>query len=257
MRVLRCQSGERGGLRDAGRNTQAQRAFEFSVPTGIFCGLSSATIIDCRILECQTNDGAGLFLDPSDAVVDRCMFSGNVAERGGGIWSGWGKAEIKNCVITGNGAVHGAGVCFGGPGTNRLFGCTVAANLAGVEGGGIYAINPLLLERCIVWDNCSFTGVGEIWCDEADVRCSDIDTTGVRPYAPVEYDEDCVYTDPQFCLAAPCGWHTEGDWSLDAASICLPQNSPCGELIGALGRGCGATPATETTWGAIKAMFRE
>jgi hypothetical protein len=223
---------------------------------GIFCGLSSPTIVDCRIVECQASDGGGLSLDPFDGVVDGCVISGCMAERGGGIWFGWGEAEIRNCVITGNGAGLGAGVCFGGPGSNRLIGCTVAANLCGANGGGIYAMNPLLLERCIVWGNCSMFGADEIRCGDADIRCSDIDQTGVQANGTITYDEDCVYTDPMFCLPAACGWHNEGDWSLDAASICLPQGNPCGELIGALGQGCGVTPAAVTTWGAIKAMFR-
>ncbi len=224
---------------------------------GIFCSLACPTIVDCRIIECQVEgDGGGLALIVFEGIVDGCVIAGNLAERGGGIWFEWGEPEIKNCVITGNGAPLGAGVCFGGPGSNRLIGCTVAANLGGEDGGGIYAMNPLLLEKCVVWGNCSFFGADQIRCGDAEVRCSDIDTTGVQANGTITYDEDCVCTDPMFCLASPCGWHTDGDWSLNAASICLPEHSPCGVLIGALGQGCGTTPATRSTWGAIKAMYR-
>jgi hypothetical protein len=212
---------------------------------GVFCGLSDPTIVDCRILECQAGaDGGGLALIVFSGVVDGCVISGCVAERGGGIWFMMGEAEIENCVITGNGGAQGGGVCFGGPGPNRLAGCTVSANWAGEDGGGILAINPLFLERCIIWDNCSWTGVDEIWCWDADMACSDIDTTGVRPHAPVNYDAGCIYIDPRFCLPVGCGWTTEGDWSLDASSLCLAENSPCGQLIGALGQGCGGPTPT-------------
>jgi hypothetical protein len=225
---------------------------------GIYCGVSSPTIADCRILECQAvSDGGGLGLDVFEGVVEHCVISGCLAERGGGIWFSLGEPEISSCVITGNGAPRGAGVCFGGPGTNRLTGCTVTANLCGDFGGGIYAVNALFLERCIIWGNCSFSDGEEIWCGDADILCSDVDRSGVQANGTVTYDADCVDTDPKFCQAAACGWHTEGDWSLDAASLCLPANSPCGGLIGALGQGCGTTPVREASWGAIKAMFRQ
>jgi hypothetical protein len=59
--------------------------------------------------------------------------------------------------------------------------------------------------------------------------------------------------DPLFCGAEI------GDYTLDAASPCLPGNHPggmdCG-LIGARGLGCGATPVAETTWGRVRALFR-
>ena len=46
------------------------------------------------------------------------------------------------------------------------------------------------------------------------------------------------------------------DYSLQRASPCAPENNPeCG-LIGAWPVGCGSTPVEESTWGAIKGMFR-
>jgi hypothetical protein len=48
------------------------------------------------------------------------------------------------------------------------------------------------------------------------------------------------YGDPLFCAPAPCEESptTNGMYSLMAESPCLPEHSPCGELIGALGVGC-------------------
>ena len=59
--------------------------------------------------------------------------------------------------------------------------------------------------------------------------------------------------DPLFCL--------EHNWwepySLHEGSPCLPENSPCGELVGAFGQGCEAVTSIESTsWGAIKALYR-
>mgnify|MGYP000893591640 CR=1 FL=1 len=216
-----------------------------SLGAGIACSLSSPTISDCCIYECYSfSDGGGLGFVVFEGVVERCLIAGCYAERGGGVWVQVGESEIRDCVITGNFAQDGGGICFGGTGPNRLFGSTVAANFA-VFGGGILAANPLLLDKCVVWDNCTFGGDGdEIWCGRSEIRCSDIDRTGVYSGYPVGYDEYCIFTNPLFCRGVSCGQTTDGDWQLDAASPCLPQHSPCGELIGALGQGCGGTAPT-------------
>lgn len=58
-----------------------------------------------------------------------------------------------------------------------------------------------------------------------------------------------ICEDPLFC--AP----DQNDFTLDCASPCAAENNPeCGQ-IGAWSVGCGATPAVETTWGALKELF--
>ena len=218
---------------------------------GIICSPSSPTIVNCRILNCRADsDGGGLALIVFYGVLDGCVVSGNSLTsaygRGGGIWFEWAgtlEADLRNCVITGNRADRGAGICFGGSGPNRMTNCTITANVCTDRGGGIYAVNPLVLERCIVWGNCGPADGAEIR-GSGTIRCSDIDTTGVLATPGFTYDEACIYTDPSFCAANPCGLHTLGDWTLDAASACLPGLSPCGEQIGALGLGCGAPTPT-------------
>jgi hypothetical protein len=57
--------------------------------------------------------------------------------------------------------------------------------------------------------------------------------------------------DPLFCDP------DVGDFRLKDCSPCAPaQNPDCG-LIGAWPVGCGGTPVDQTTWGALKALFRE
>lgn len=58
-----------------------------------------------------------------------------------------------------------------------------------------------------------------------------------------------ICEDPLFC--AP----DQNDLNLDCASPCTAENNPgCGQ-IGAWPVGCGATPAVEATWGALKELF--
>ncbi len=231
---------------------------------GILSGASAPTIVNCRIVSCEAGVGAGLALMVFDGVVDRCLLSGNNATAsyngGGGVEFLGGSGEIRDCVIAGNSAPKGGGIYFNASG--RITGCTIAGNLATEDGGGIWTVAwPLELERCILWGNCAWDDGDEVFCRTENIlcECCAVDSTGVVTLMgpDPEYDEDCVFVDPLFCDPAPCGLTTDGDWRLDTNSLCLPENSPCAELIGALGQGCGDTPAIETTWGAIKALYRE
>jgi hypothetical protein len=122
---------------------------------GIFCGLASIAIVNCRFEGCEASaDGGGLYLIVFDGIVDRCVFSGNSAHYGGGIFYQYGSAAITNCVIEENMATGGGGVCIQGAAENRLYGCTIVGNgCYGAGGGGIRVDQHLRLERCIVWDN--------------------------------------------------------------------------------------------------------
>lgn len=61
--------------------------------------------------------------------------------------------------------------------------------------------------------------------------------------------EGNICADPLFCDPE------NGDLRLQEDSPCGPGGD-CG-LMGAWPIGCGGTPVTETTWGAVKALFRE
>ncbi len=203
---------------------------------GICCRVTNPTISDCRILDCRADsDGGGVYFFVLEGHLQRCVISGNFAGgSGGGISERYGVASIEDCVIVGNTAMTGGGgVCFCGTGSNTIQGCTVSGNFSQWSGGGIWTANPAYLDRCIVWGNSSGSDPSELDVRQhADALCCAIDTTGVEENQLVAYDPYCVYTDPLFC--AP----SIGDFTLQAASPCLPEHSPCGLLIGALEQGC-------------------
>ena len=62
-----------------------------------------------------------------------------------------------------------------------------------------------------------------------------------------------ISEDPLFC--GP----DNGDLTLQDCSPCAPFSppNPEGDLIGAWPVGCGGTPTTRSTWGGVKALFRE
>jgi hypothetical protein len=61
-----------------------------------------------------------------------------------------------------------------------------------------------------------------------------------------------ISEDPLFCDPG------SGDFTLQECSPCAPFSPPNPEcdLIGAWPVGCGGTPTVESTWGALKALFR-
>jgi hypothetical protein len=205
---------------------------------GINCLVASPTIVGCRISDCWADYGGGVYLGFGAVLLDRCVISGNSANLyGAGIAAEFGNPEITNCLITGNWGLNGGGVAFPGAGpSRRLTGCTITGNLASY-GGGVQSYWTVELDRCIVWDNSAFLEWDELDVGLAEIRCSDVDSTGVHPDGVV-YDPDCLFTNPMFCNPSA------SDWTLHADSPCLPEHSPCGELIGALGVGCGLPTPT-------------
>jgi hypothetical protein len=70
---------------------------------------------------------------------------------------------------------------------------------------------------------------------------------------PDETGLDCnISVNPLFC-----GESHADSYYLQSASPCTAANNACGVFIGALPVGCGATAAELSTWGTIKAQYRE
>jgi hypothetical protein len=67
------------------------------------------------------------------------------------------------------------------------------------------------------------------------------------------YYTDVIFDDPLYCDDA------QSDYRLCEDSFALPENNAWVEQLGALGAGCPpcGTPVEESTWGAVKALFRQ
>lgn len=131
--------------------------------------------------------------------------------------------------------------------------CTIAGNTShGPYPGGLgLSYSYANVYRTIFWGNCGypwgdFNGDGSFTC--CDVG-SGVNTQGIQFNGPQ------VYADPFFCAPLPCNVLAGGDYYLASNSPCLPGVSPCHELIGALGQGCGAVPVEGTSWGRIKERY--
>jgi hypothetical protein len=123
-------------------------------------------------------------------------------------------------------------------------------------GGGVYCLAAVALERCII---ARSTQGEAITCASTDVTliCCDLYGNEGGDWSGCisdQYGVDGNFSaDPLFCLDD----NPDEPYSLREGSPCLPENSPCGDLVGAFGQGCGpASPVEAASWGAIKSMFR-
>jgi parallel beta-helix repeat protein len=239
---------------------------------GVACEGSSPVIVGCAIIgnTLSGGSGGGIFCFSGSApTISGCVISGNevTAGSGGAISCSNSAPSIENTIITGNHtALSGGGLALYFDSTPSLINCTLAGNRSDMRGGGIlsaYGSDPMVT-RTIIRENCASEGnevaLGEGGSDGAiTLTCSAIDSSGITGDGSIVYQGSQVFDDPLFCGPASCesAPSAAGEYTLDLNSPCLPSNSPCGELIGALGEGCGVPGATEvTTWGGIKSRFR-
>jgi hypothetical protein len=227
---------------------------------GVAVFTAGITLVSCTIMGNEADGvGGGLYEQGGwGSVIEDCVIAGNTADDGGGARLGGSDCTLTDCLIWDNAAM-GPGEGGGGGGVllngGALVGCTVVGNMAYSDGGGVAAefVSSAQVIRCLIADNLGGAGVACATATDGMVlTCCDVhgnvggeyglhmtDQTGIRD----NVSEDPLFCDPAF------------DFSLDAASPCLPENSSCGMLMGARGQGCDS-PVERATWGAVKALFR-
>jgi hypothetical protein len=164
-------------------------------------------------------------------------------------------------VITGNFAQYGGGIYLRGQ-MAEIRSTTISGNRATNRGGGVRLMDgaTLVLNRSILWGDCAGSG-NEIHTDagsSVEIFCCALDPAGITGDGSVEFSGEQIHEDPLFCEPMPCDAAPTdvGDYSVAGASPCLPGNSPCGQLVGALGVGCHPVATEAISWGRIKAGFR-
>lgn len=232
---------------------------------GLACELSSEpTITDCVFSGNWAGTGAGLYCRESSPTLENVAFLNNRAwatsdYNGGGVTLSTGSCpSLTNVTLAGNTAYLGGAMYCWGNSNPHLVNVTIVGNSAMVGGGGIHSADSAPeLENTIVAFNsggapitCSGTGA-------ALLTCSDVYGNSGGDWVGCIADQHGLSgnfsEDPLFCLEENPG----GPYSLHEGSPCLLENSPCGELVGAFGEGCGPiSPVEDASWGAIKAMYR-
>ena len=168
-------------------------------------------------------------------------------------------ASIMGFAITGGLSGNGGGMICRNVSSPTITNCTFSGNEAGNDGGGMFCCSssPTLMD-CII----AFSAQGEaVYCFDAEsypiLTCCDVYGNAGGDWVGCIADQFGVSgnfsADPLFCMDD----NPEVPYSLHEGSPCLPESSPCGQLVGAFGLGCGPVSAVEDmTWGAIKTMYR-
>jgi len=228
---------------------------------GVHCQEGSPTFINCRFehnaaLGYAGGGGVGVVYGQSPRF-DHCSFIGNTANSGGAcVMFEGGSAEFANCVFRDNAANIGGGFASGGGATAAFDHCTFTNNEGRSRGSGLSVdyVGTVALSHSIVTFNIGGAGVH---CGDgsASLTCCDVfgneggDWVGcIADYAGIDGN---LSLDPLLC-----DW-PGGDLHLQLGSPCAPEYNPACGLIGALPVGCGQTPVERTTWGRLKAVFRE
>ncbi len=229
---------------------------------GMFCGTgSSPTLTDVLFSANQAGEGGGgMWCEGASPVLLRVSFWGNLAYQGGGLHCENQAAPIlTDCTFSENSAEIGGGAVYCDNSSPTLANVTASGNSSPL-GAGMYCSNgssPVLTNSII-----AFGGQGEaVYCYDAGsdptLTCCDVYGNAGGDWVGCIAGQNGVNGNfseaPLFCLDdAP-----DRPYSLHEGSPCLPENSPCGELVGAFGPGCGpVSPVESMSWGAIKVMFR-
>ncbi|MCP4546753.1 MAG: T9SS type A sorting domain-containing protein [bacterium] len=215
------------------------------------------TITNCQFEGNSSMDGGAVYLRTTGLRILDSRFMNNYAQQHGGamffytVYNVFEDHIMSGCLLVDNRAEGDGGALYSSVGVVELQNFTFANNQCDGFGSAIYAdISHLKLRNSLITsDSCNSI----IGCSENDNVIAD---GCVNIYAPVgdcwaacpEGEEGVngnISLDPLYCDSEA------GDYRLDAASPCLPDNNDCGVLIGALGEGCDDTPVLLSLFTAI------
>lgn len=218
-------------------------------------GRWSVDISSCEFLEndAGTRGGALTVWGNVGEFVDlaNCLFADNTAPSGGAIADLGGVWTLSGSVFSRNSAEIGGAIYMNCWGPWHLDGCTFVWNTAATGAAISWGwSDSRTLERLII----AFSSGGPaVACQEGQPTFRHSLAFGNTAGDSLCGSLDGMLSDdPLFCGAL------EDDFTLCVNSPCLPENNAWGELVGALGEGCGEcySGIQERTWGRIKAGFK-
>jgi predicted outer membrane repeat protein len=256
------------------------RAFRYATGEGEDARLEAVTIRGGSAEAGAPMDRGGALLIAAEAIptIVDCVFEENRAVRGGAVHSARGYPSFLRCTFRGNVASHSGGaLAFGDNSFPTITACTFLANQAD-DGGAISSEwSALTVTGCTFARNRGSLGSSlALWlassasvtntimafsefgrpvdCEDSNLWISCCDAFGNEGgdweacLSGMLGHDGNIAADPIFCDLE------QADLRLSAGSPCLPTGE-C-DRMGAWPAGCGATPATPLSWGALKALFR-
>lgn len=207
------------------------------LPAGVTLRSSAGRADAVTIDALAAGRGIACMGNASAARLEGITITGGSAEgQGGGVLLVSGALRIQDAVIAGNFAAEGGGIAVQAGALLELTGATLVANSATVAGSacGIFG-GSALVERTLIALNMGVTAFACLGGGSLSFACSDEygNAGGIGEEILFSAGAGDFSADPGFCDAG-----TE-DWSLGQGSPCLPAESPCSLLVGALAQGCG------------------
>ncbi|MEE8571739.1 MAG: choice-of-anchor D domain-containing protein, partial [Gemmatimonadota bacterium] len=214
---------------------ELDRAFEFVSNEG-----AAATVRGFKIVNGRADRGGAIYMHDSSPTIMDCVFADNAAGAvgGGAIYCESGASpEIRGCTFYDNASDSIGGairISFASP---SISGCTIVRNGAPFGGGvacngSTFSIANSIIAFSTFGGAIDCAGVGT----PSILHCCVFSNAGGDSLCG-DY-QDNLFVDPLLCDMAA------RDLTLCENSPCLPAASPWGELIGALGQGCGACGST-------------
>lgn len=213
-------------------------------------------IEDCTFLRCRGGIGAQGF--NGTVQIARCTFvECETPVGGGGIGLGGGNsmALIEDnlfwkCGVTGGGS-SGGGIRVGQPclvRRNTLFECFGGSSVGGMSvSASTFSLtftNNVVVGS--IGPGAAVRGVAGISTGDCNVFFNNPGGNAVGyVLGPRDRDIDPLFCDP-----------VNGDFTVNAASPCLPPNSLGCDFIGAFPQGCGTISTAPKSWGQIKGIYR-
>ena len=208
---------------------------------------TAVTVRNCRIFD----NSLGVVVENSRVTIEDCSFTDNT-RAAIDVAGSSGPTIVRHSVFTGNGTdpviERSAIYAYAYPIDLTIEDCTIVDN----PGHGIYSrlgrsTTEITVRRTIV----ASSGIGNgLDSDPLDEPLPEIHATCTDFSGNAAGDAPTCLTDPSdYFSADPLFCDREGgDYTLHADSPCLGANSPCGELVGALGEGCGPAGSTVGYW---------
>jgi len=211
-------------------------------------GVDVSEFEDCHFIDNASGEGksgGALYLWRTDVSMNNCWFEGNESgSLGGAIYGAFYSLECSGTVFYDNYAEYvldsSSGSALGGEqsSTLTLSNCTVFGNES-PSGGAAILVGwnaDLILENTIIAGTVGGRSVDLILGGSVTVTCSDIINNDEGDWVGVISDDlgtnGNISLDPLFCDPGA------GIFDLVSGSPCSSDNSPCGELIGAMPVDC-------------------
>jgi predicted outer membrane repeat protein len=240
------------------------------------------TMRGCRLENNEAVDGGGAYCRLSAELhAVGCQFVGNTAQLAGGAYVREGQLTLMDCRFEDNEAdTQGGGVRFYMAPDSWAMYSVFQGNSCGYRGGAIECnqCDPGITNCTLVGNSATDRAAGLFLYDADPVVQNTVISYSAAGEAVLC---DGGFENPTFthCLIyqnaggdSLCGTHTDnlfgepplfcdkdaGNLALCEDSSCLASQNGWGELVGALGQGCGpcGQPVKPASWGTIKDLFR-